>query len=103
MVSIAMLALSSLSQQQPLRRHPVRRPDLLQPALYGVLRFITAQHPASRGCRSATTSRRSATSSSGVPPRFQTPWLVSLLLVAVLIAVSVLVLERRVRGVEVVA
>ena len=38
-----------------------------------------------------------------VPLHYQTPWPVSLLLVFVLIAASGLVLERRVRGVEIVA
>lgn len=37
-----------------------------------------------------------------VPPRYDTPWLVSLSVVVGVIAVSALVLERRVRGVEVV-
>jgi hypothetical protein len=38
-----------------------------------------------------------------VPLTYQTPWPISLLLVLVLIGVSALVLERRVRGVEIVA
>ena len=37
-----------------------------------------------------------------VPPRYATPWQVSLIVVLGLIAVSISVLERRVRGVEVV-
>jgi hypothetical protein len=37
-----------------------------------------------------------------VPLRFSTPWPVSLLMVGALIVVSALVLERRVRGVEVI-
>ena len=37
-----------------------------------------------------------------LPPRFESPWLLSVLVVIVVIALSVLVLERRVRGVEVV-
>ena len=36
------------------------------------------------------------------PPRYATPWQVSLLVIVALIAVSISVLERRVRGVEVV-
>jgi hypothetical protein len=36
------------------------------------------------------------------PPRYATPWQVSLLVIIGLIAVSISVLERRVRGVEVV-
>lgn len=37
-----------------------------------------------------------------VPPRYDTPWLVSLTVVVGLIALSISILERRVRGVEVV-
>ena len=36
-------------------------------------------------------------------PRYDTPWPVSLLLIVALVALSGVVLERRVRGVEVVA
>ncbi|HUR33563.1 MAG TPA: hypothetical protein VM032_07190 [Vicinamibacterales bacterium] len=36
------------------------------------------------------------------PPRYQTPWAVSLIVILALIALSISVLERRVRGVEVV-
>jgi hypothetical protein len=38
-----------------------------------------------------------------VAPRYDTPWALSLGVVVALVAVSLLVLERRVRGVEVVA
>jgi len=38
-----------------------------------------------------------------VPPRHETPFVLSLIVVAVLLAVSALILERRIRGVEVVA
>jgi hypothetical protein len=37
-----------------------------------------------------------------VPLHYQTPWPVSLLMVVLLIALSVFVLERRVRGVEII-
>ena len=37
------------------------------------------------------------------PPKYDTPWPVSLLMIVVLIALSGVILERRVRGVEVVA
>src|SRR5439155_20800572 len=37
-----------------------------------------------------------------LPPKYETPWLVSLLVIAGVIAASGLVLERRVRGVEIV-
>jgi ABC-2 type transport system permease protein len=36
------------------------------------------------------------------PPRYQTPWAVSLIVILALVALSISVLERRVRGVEVV-
>jgi hypothetical protein len=38
-----------------------------------------------------------------VPLRYETPWLVSLTVVVALIAISALILERRIRGVEIVA
>jgi hypothetical protein len=38
-----------------------------------------------------------------VPLRYETPWPISLLTIVVLIVVSGLILERRVRGVEIVA
>jgi hypothetical protein len=38
-----------------------------------------------------------------VPPRFSTPWGVSLAVIVALMAVSAFILERRVRGVEVIA
>jgi hypothetical protein len=38
-----------------------------------------------------------------VPPQFETPWPVSLAIVLGLIGLSAVILERRVRGVEIVA
>jgi hypothetical protein len=38
-----------------------------------------------------------------VPLRYQTPWPIALVMIVVLVSVSALVLERRVRGVEIVA
>jgi hypothetical protein len=38
-----------------------------------------------------------------IPPRYDTPWSLSLGTVMALIALSIVILERRVRGVEVVA
>ena len=37
-----------------------------------------------------------------LPPRYMTPWQVSLIVIVGLIVVSISILERRVRGVEVV-
>jgi hypothetical protein len=38
-----------------------------------------------------------------LPPKYDTPWPLSLLTIVALVAVSGIILERRVRGVEVVA
>jgi len=38
-----------------------------------------------------------------LPPRYETPWLVSLAVVCGLIGVAAVILERRIRGVEIVA
>jgi hypothetical protein len=38
-----------------------------------------------------------------VPLRFSTPWPVSLMMIIALVVVSAIILERRVRGVEVIA
>jgi hypothetical protein len=38
-----------------------------------------------------------------LPARYQTPWPISVAALAILVAAAVVVLERRVRGVEVVA
>ena len=46
---------------------------------------------------------RSATSIFRLPLQYDTPWPVSLLMIVALIALSGVILERRVRGVEVVA
>jgi peptidoglycan biosynthesis protein MviN/MurJ (putative lipid II flippase) len=71
-------------------------------ALYGVLTFVTG---------STAAAWTSVAANLGVitdaifrqPPRYETPVAVSILVIAGLIAVSISVLERRVRGVEVVA
>ena len=70
-------------------------------ALYGVLRFITGS------TRVSWVAFGNNLAQVGdvifrVPLHYQTPWPVSLLIVAVLIAASALVLERRVRGVEII-
>jgi hypothetical protein len=71
-------------------------------ALYNVLRFITGSTRLSWvGFGNNLTQLGDVI--FRVPPHFQTPWPVSLLIVVILIAVSALVLERRVRGVEIIA
>jgi ABC-2 type transport system permease protein len=102
MVSTAMLALSSLSTNS--RFVGILYTGLLffSGALAGVLRFITG------GTSLSWISFGNNLTQVGdvifrVPLTYQTPWPVSLLLIAALTAVSVAILERRVRGVEIVA
>ena len=71
-------------------------------AIYGVLFAITGSSTLVVDLAGRPAWRRSSTSSSGMPPRYETPWQVSLIVIVGLIVVSISVLERRVRGVEVV-
>ena len=89
-------------EEQPVRRHPVRRHHLLhEGASTGVLYAITGS-----SARLVDLARRQLAQVVDVifrlQPRYDTPWPVSLLVVIGLIALSIVVLERRVRGVEVV-
>jgi ABC-type transport system involved in multi-copper enzyme maturation permease subunit len=101
MVSSAMLALSSLSNSA--RYVGILFAALLffSQALFNVMRFVTG----STGV--AWISFGANLEQVGnlifrLPLRYQTPWFVSLMMVAGLIALSALVLDRRVRGVEIV-
>ena len=100
--SLAMLALSSLSTS-------ARFAGVLYA---GVLLFTQAIFNVFRGATGSTAlswvSVRASLSQVGdvifqMSPRYDTPWVVSLTVVVSVVAASVLVLERRVRGVEVVA
>ncbi len=102
MTSTAMLALSSLSTNSRFVGIMYTGLIFFSLALYNVLRFITGS------TRLSWVAFGNNLTQLGdvifrVPLHFQTPWPVSLLMVVVLIAVSALVLERRVRGVEIVA
>ena len=102
MTSTAMLALSSLSTNSRFVGIMYTGLIFFSLALYNVLRFITGS------TRLSWVAFGNNLTQLGdvifrVPPHFQTPWPVSLLMVVVLIAASALVLERRVRGVEIVA
>ena len=73
-------------EEQPLRRHPVRRRHLLHP---GDLTACCASSPAARGCRGSRSPRNLAQIGDVIfrlPPRYDTPWPVSLLMIVVLIA-----------------
>ena len=102
MVSTAMLALSSLSTNSRFVGIMYTGLIFFSQAVYGVLRFITTS------TRLSWVAFGNNLAQLGdvifrVPLHYQTPWPVSLLMVVLLIAVSVFVLERRVRGVEIIA
>jgi ABC-2 type transport system permease protein len=100
-VSAAMLALSSLSNSS--RYVGILYAALLffSQALVGVLQFVTGD------TRLSWISVPSALNQIGdvifrLPPRYQTPWPLALAVLLALIAASGLVLERRVRGIEII-
>src|SRR5215510_7317616 len=100
--SVSMLALSSLSTNSRFVGILYTALIFFSNALYGVMRAVTG---------SSTVSWISFGNNIAqvgdlifrVPLRYQTPWPVSLLMIVGLIALSALILERRVRGVEIVA
>ncbi|MGB7219496.1 MAG: ABC transporter permease [Vicinamibacterales bacterium] len=101
-VSVAMLALSSLSKSSRYVAVLYAALVFFSVALFGVLRFVT------RDTSLSWISLPNDLAQIGdaifrVPMRFSTPWPVALLMIILVVAVSALVLERRVRGVEVVA
>jgi ABC-2 type transport system permease protein len=101
-VSAAMLALSSLSKSSRYVGILYAAVIFFTQAIYGVIYAVT---------RSTTMSWISVPASLSqigdlifrLPLKYDTPWPVSLIVVAGLIAASAVILERRVRGVEVVA
>jgi ABC-2 type transport system permease protein len=100
--AFAMLALSSLSKSSRYVAIMYTGIMLFTNAIYGVLRLVT---------RGTSVSWVSFTASLEqvvdvifrVPPRYETPVLVSFIVLLGLVVVSLSILERRVRGVEVVA
>jgi ABC-2 type transport system permease protein len=101
-VGLAMLALSSLSKSS--RYVGVLYAGLIffSQAIYGIVRGIT------RDTRFAWLSLPLDLQQVGdvifrIPPRFHMPTWIAFLVIALLIAASAAVLERRVRGIEVVA
>jgi ABC-2 type transport system permease protein len=102
MVAASMLALSSLSNSSRFVGILYAGLIFFSSAIYGVIFAVT---------RNTSFSWISPTASLQqvrdvifrLPPKYDTPWLVSLLVIAALIAISGVILERRVRGVEVVA
>jgi ABC-2 type transport system permease protein len=102
MVSTSMLALSSLSTNSRFVGILYTALIFFSQAVAGVLRFITASTAFSWVAFGNNLSQVGDVIFR-VPLRYTTPWPVSLLVILALIGVSGLILERRVRGVEIVA
>ena len=100
--SLTMLALSSLSKSSRYVAIMYTGVMLFTNAIYGVLRLVT------RGTSVSWVSFTASVEQVGdvifrVPPRYETPVMVSFIVLVGLVVVSLSILERRVRGVEVVA
>jgi ABC-2 type transport system permease protein len=102
MVSASMLALSSLSNSSRYVGILYTALIFFSQALYGVLTFVTGGSSISWVSFSANLTQV-GNAIFRLPPKYETPWPVSLLMIAGLVAISGLILERKVRGVEVVA
>ena len=102
MVAAAMLALSSLSKSSRYVAILYAAVIFFSQAIYGVLTVVT------RSTQLSWISFPANLSQLGdvifrMPSKYDTPWPVALLMIVLLIAVSGFILERRVRGIEVVA
>ena len=102
MVSASMLALSSLSNSSRFVGILYAALLFFTQALYGVLTFVTGGSSVSWVSFEANLTQI-GTAIFRLPPEYDTPWPVSLLMITILIVGSGVILERRVRGVEVVA
>lgn len=102
MVAAAMMALSSLSKSSRYVAILYAAVIFFSQAIYGVLTVVT------RSTQLSWISFPANLAQLGdlifrLPPKYATPWPVALLMIVGLIAVSGFILERRVRGIEVVA
>jgi ABC-2 type transport system permease protein len=102
MVSTSMLALSSLSTNSRFVGILYTALIFFSNALYGVMRAVTGSSMVS-WISFGNNLAQVGDLIFRVPLRYQTPWPISLLMIVALVALSALVLERRVRGVEIVA
>jgi ABC-2 type transport system permease protein len=101
-VSASMLALSSLSTNSRFVGILYTALIFFSNALYGVMRAVTGSSAVS-WISFGNNIAQVGDLIFRVPLRYQTPWPVSLLMIVGLIALSGFILERRVRGVEIVA
>ena len=102
MVATAMLALSSLSNSSRYVGILYAAVIFFTQAIYGVVYAVTRSTSMSWISFSANLSQIGDVIFRQTP-KYETPWPVSLLMIALLLGLSAFVLERRVRGVEVVA
>jgi hypothetical protein len=102
MVATAMLALSSLSKSSRYVAILYAAVIFFTQAIYGVLYAVTRSTSMSWISFSANLAQVGDVIFRQ-PLKYDTPWQVSLLMIVGLIALSAVILERRVRGVEVVA
>jgi hypothetical protein len=102
MVAVTMLALSSLSNSSRYVGILYAAVIFFTQAIYGVVYVVTRSTAMSWISVSANLTQLGDLIFR-LPPKYDTPWIVSLLVVVGLVAASGLILERRVRGVEVVA
>ncbi len=101
-VSTTMLALSSLSNSSRYVGMLYAGVIFFSRALFNVLRFVTGASTLSWISFSVNLDQIGDVIFR-LPPQYDTPWPVSLLTIVGLIVASAIVLERRVRGVEIVA
>jgi hypothetical protein len=102
LVAATMLALSSLSNSSRYVGILYTAVLFFTQAIYGVVYAVTRSTAMSWLSVSANLTQLGDVIFR-LPPKYETPWLVSLVVIAALVTLSALVLERRVRGVEVVA
>ena len=101
MVSAAMLALSSLSNNSRFVGILYAGLIFFSEALFGVLRMVTLDTGLS-WLSFGNNLAQLGDAMFRVPLRYSTPWPISLMMVVALVLLSAVVLERRVRGVEVI-
>ena len=101
LASLTMLALSSLSKSSRYVAILYTGIIMFTLAIFGFLTLITGSTAMSWISPSQSASQVIDVIFR-VPPRYVTPWQVSLLVIVAFIVVSISILERRVRGVEVV-
>ena len=102
MVSAAMLALSSLSNNSRFVGILYAGLIFFSDALFRVLRAVTGESRLS-WVSFGNNLAQIGDAMFRVPLRYSTPWPVSLLMVVALVVASGMILEKRVRGVEVIA